>query len=278
VKRKMALASLLAGLALLWTRPAWAGQPVVEIDWSQTAPTSGRVVGDAVVVSAGQRGGVFPLTAVEGPAVGGDGYAIVGEVQYSGVVGRAYLEMWSVFSDGSRYFSRTLDDEGPLAAMKGASDWRPFELPFYLQDAAPPDRLEINVVLPSAGEIRVGPLQVIPVGPESGTGWWSDRTAGLLGGIAGSVLGLLGATLGLLVSRRRARGFVVGTTIAFGILGAGLIIAGAVAVAVSQPYAVWYPLLLLGGLLMMMSFVLRLIARRAYTDAELRRMRAMNQA
>jgi hypothetical protein len=34
----------------------------------------------------------------------------------------------------------------------------------------------------------------------------------------------------------------------------------------------------LGGLLMMMSFVLRLIARRAYTDAELRRMRAMNQA
>ncbi|HEV8681685.1 MAG TPA: hypothetical protein VGS09_02770 [Actinomycetota bacterium] len=165
-----------------------------------------------------------------------------------------------------------------MAAMKGASDWRPFELPFYLQDAAPPDRLEINVVLPSAGEIRVGPLQVVPVGPESGTGWWSDRTAGLLGGIAGSVLGLLGATLGLLVSRRRARGFVVGTTIAFGILGAGLIIAGAVAVAVSQPYAVWYPLLLLGGLLMMMSFVLRLIARRAYTDAELRRMRAMNQA
>jgi hypothetical protein len=88
---------------------------------------------------------------------------------------------------------------------------------------------------------------------------------------------VLGGTLGLLVSRRRARGLVVGTTIAFGVLGAGLVLTGAVAVAVSQPYAVWYPLLLMGGLLMVMSFVLRAVARRAYTDAELRRMRAMNE-
>jgi hypothetical protein len=144
VKRKIALASLLSGLALLWARPGWAGQPVMEIDWSQTAPTSGHVVDDAVVVRAGQRGGAFPLTVVEGPAVGGDGYAIMGDVQYSGVVGHAYLEMWSVFPDGSRYFSRTLDDEGPLAAMTGTSDWRSFELPFYLQGAVPPDRLEIT--------------------------------------------------------------------------------------------------------------------------------------
>jgi hypothetical protein len=277
VKSKIALASLFAGLALLGARPAWADQPVVQIDWSTTAPLSGHVEDGAVVVRAGDRGGVFPLTAVEGPAISGEGYAVVGEVRYSGVAGRAFLEMWTVFPDGSRYFSRTLDDEGPLAGMTGESDWRPFELPFYLQGSTPPERLEINAVLPSAGEIRIGPLQVVPVGPVSGTGWWSDRAGGLIGGIAGSLLGVLGGTLGLLVSRRRARGLVVGTTIAFGVLGAGLVLTGAVAVAVSQPYAVWYPLLLMGGLLMVMSFVLRAVARRAYTDAELRRMRAMNE-
>jgi hypothetical protein len=278
VKTRIALASLLSGLAVLWTGPAWADQPVVEIDWSQTAPVSGRVEDHAVVVEAGRKGGIFPLTAVEEPAVGGEGYALIGEVRYSGVVGSGYLEMWSVFPDGSRYFSRTLATEGPLAAMTGTSDWRPFELPFYLQGSPPPERLEINVVLPGAGEVTVGPLQVAPVGAVSSTGWWSDRTAGLIGGIAGSLLGVLGATLGLLVSRRRARGFVVGTTIGFGIIGAGLLIAGAVAVATSQPYAVWYPLMLLGGLLTVFSFVLRVLASRAYTDAEMRRMRAMNHA
>jgi hypothetical protein len=278
VKSKIALASLLAGLSLPGAPVAWAGQPVVEVDWSKTAPASGRVEDETVVVRAGDRGGVFPLTTVDGSSIGGQGYAVVGEVRYEDVAGRAYLEMWSVFPDGSRYFSRTLDDEGALAAITGTSDWRPFELPFYLQGAPPPDRLEINVVLPSAGEVRVGPLRVVPFGALSSTGWWSDRTAGLVGGIAGSVVGLLGGTLGLLVSRRRARGFVVGTTVAFGVLGAGLVLAGAVSVAMSQPYAVWYPLLLMGGLLMILSFVLRAVARRAYTDAELRRMRAMNQA
>lgn len=278
MKSKIVLASLIVGLALLWTRPALADVSDPVIDWSETPPASGRVVGDTVVVRAGSAGGVFPLTTVDDPPAYSGAYALVGQIRYSDVTGRAYIEMWSVFPDGSRYFSRTLDDEGPLAAMTGTSGWREFELPFAFGDAAPPERVEIGVVLPSAGEIRLRPLQVVAVGPESSTGWWSDRTAGLIGGIAGSVLGLLGATIGLLVSRRRARGLVVGTTIGFGLLGAGLVVAGAVAVAVSQPYAVWYPLLLLGGLLVVMSFALRIVARRAYTDAELRRMRALNQA
>ena len=51
---------------------------------------------------------------MEAPAVTGDSYAITGKVAYEGVEGDGYLEMWSVFPDGSRYFSRTLDDAGPL--------------------------------------------------------------------------------------------------------------------------------------------------------------------
>ena len=275
VKRASALASL---ALLLGAVPARADQTIVEIDWTTTAPMSGHVEGTAVVVEAGDEGGLFPLIAVERPAVEGDGYTLAGEVRYSGVDGLGYLEMWSVFEDGSRYFSRTLDDQGPLAAISGTSGWRPFELPFYLDGGSPPERLEINVALPGAGQVQVGPLRLLPLEAAASTGWWSDRTAGLAGGIAGSVMGVLGGTVGMLVARRRARGFVTATMAAFGMVGILLLIAAGAAVASSQPYAVWYPLALLGGLLVLLSVSLRPVIRRAYVDAELRRMRAMDQA
>jgi hypothetical protein len=58
--------------------------------------------------------------------------------------------------------------------------------------------------------------------------------------------------------------------------GAGLLVAGAVALALSQPYAVYYPLLL-GGIIILAVFGsgFRRV-RRAYEEAELRRMRAMD--
>lgn len=106
----------------------------------------------------------------------------------------AYLEMWSVFPDGGRYFSRTLGAEGPTAAMVGESDWRRFELPFFLEGAtSTPSQLELNAVLPSGGRVWVGPLRLMALEDAASSGaWWTDRTAVLVGGIGGAMVGVLG--------------------------------------------------------------------------------------
>ena len=127
----------------------------------------------------------------------GAGYAIWGRVHYEDVEGAGFLEMWSVFSGDARYFTRTADAEGPLARITGSYDWRPFELPFHLHNAEPPSRLELNLVLPGKGTAWIGPLQLIVLeAAAEGSGWWSGRSGGLIGGVGGSVIGMLGARWG----------------------------------------------------------------------------------
>ena len=133
----------------------------MQINWATSAPASGQVVDGNAQVSADGSGGLFPLIAVDAPDLGRVGFSVRGRVRYSDVAGSGYLEMWSVFADGGRYFSRTLGAEGPMAVVTGTSDWRPFELPFFLEGAAPPSRLEINVVLPGSGTVEIGPLEVV---------------------------------------------------------------------------------------------------------------------
>jgi hypothetical protein len=204
------------------------------------------------------------------------GYAIRGQVRYSNVEGQGYLEMWSVFADGRRFFSRTLATSGSLAVVTGNSDWRLFELPFVLQGAAGPARLEINIVLPQAGIVTVGQLSLVRLdgaGPESLS---PEPTVGLIGAVAGSTIGIVGALIGLLVSRRRARAFVLGSMTVLSALGI-LLIGAAILAGLTGASGGFVTLLVLPGVVMAAVFGLGLpAARRAYADAELRRMRAMD--
>jgi hypothetical protein len=245
-----ALVRTLASLALLLV-PANA---LAEADWSgKTFELQGP--------------GTHPVLVLESPAVRGDAYAITGRVAYEGVEGDAYLEMWSQLPDGSRYFSRTLAASGPLAKLRGSSPERAFALPFQLTAGAPhPTRLEVNLVLPAAGRVTLRGLRL-----ESGAGataapgaWWSDREAGWIGGAAGSAFGLLGALVGTLSSLGRGRRFVMAALAAMGTGGLVALAAGLVAVASGQPYAVWYPLVLLGVLGPVLGFSLRGTVRRRF--------------
>lgn len=256
------------------------------IDWSHTTVTGGQVLpgqgpdgAAALALRADNPAGTrFQLVTIDHPPTRGEPYVVRGMLRYDGVEGQGYLEMWSVFPDGGRYFTRTLAPHGPLAVLLGDSKWRPFELPF-MPGTATPSRLEINLVLPGRGSVVIGPLRLDEYSGSGATldgAWWSQR-AGLLFGVSlGSFLGILGGTIGVLAGRGKGRRAVLRSLTAMIVVGGALVLLGAAAIMAGQPRYVWYPALSLGGLAAMLGIVLLRPLRMRYAADELRRMQAMD--
>lgn len=106
--------------------------------------------------------------------------------------------------------------------------------------------------------------------------WWTNTDAGWIGGIGGSVVGCMGGLIGTLAGIGRARRFVLATLLAMVGGGAILLMTGIIALIMGQPYAVYYPLLLLGGITFIVSLSIRPGVRRSYEARELARMKAMD--
>lgn len=108
---------------------------------------------------------------------------------------------------------------------------------------------------------------------------WFDPNA--YAWIPGTMLGVFGGTWGTLVgvcaSRGRARGLVHGLFLVGVVACAALAFTGVAALLAGQPYGIWYgfgfPGLL--GLVLLLA-VLRPVMRRAYEQAEFRRMQAQD--
>ena len=270
---------LVAGMiaVLMTAAPGVAEDPVAEIDWGTTAPLSGTVENGVVVIESSVPG-VFPIAVIDGPALSGGDIVMTVDVAIRDMVEPAYLELWAVYDDGSRFFSRTVDQQG-IGVLRDAGSGR-VELPFGLSSTVP-DSLELNAVLPGGGHIEIGAVVLFEVDGvvalvDGSDGWWSATTAGIVGGVAGAAIGILGAVLGSLASRRAAREFVMATLklgTAVGVMSAA---AGLVALALGQPYEVWFVLLLLGAILgLVLGGLIRSVGTR-YEASELHRMRAMD--
>lgn len=168
-----------------------------------------------LVVSAspyqGANGGATHMVAsLDAPGVGGPAYAIRGRVRGQGIEGTAHLEMWSVFGERGRFFTRTTGDAGPMAALTGDQAWREFVLPFFPENETP-QRLEINVVFPGAGEVALDSLELVQYtsraeasalfAPGPGAGFGGAPLWLVLGG----GIGALAAFAAVAVRRRAAR-------------------------------------------------------------------------
>lgn len=209
-------------------------------------------------------------------------WALRGQIRCRGVSQRGYLEMWSVFPDGRKYFSRTLSPSGPSRALEGTQAWRRCVVPFFSRpNAPPPERIELNLVLPDGGAVDVGPMELItfeenenPLRPPHT--WWGHYGGALLGAGLGGGIGLLGALIGVLVGTGKARRTTSTLLWLMAVVGLTLVGLGAAALAFSQPYAVWYPLLLTGAIAAVLGLALRPVLRRRYQDLEERKMRALD--
>jgi hypothetical protein len=260
-----------------------------ELKWDKLQQ-EGRITGGAVVPPAPDA--LFHQLKVEGistaraltvltidrPSVRGPRYVLSGQVRYEGVEGIGYLELWNHFPDGGQYFTRTLAETGPMMKLSGSSGWRTFTLPFDATGAPPPTRLVFNVVLPGKGVVYLGPLELSNVG--SGAFDLGEveqplgATAGMLGGLSGALVGAVGALIGVLTSLGRARRFVDLAAKALVVVGTVAFIGGVVAIARSQAYAVYFPLLSVGFVSTVVPLALLPAIRKRYEDIELRRMRA----
>lgn len=289
------IAVSLLTLCLLGLVPVRAEKTTLaELDWQQLAADGKLKGGQPVTLPDGSAslkienpgpGKQHPtLFTIEQPAVTTDFYAVTGEVRYDQVAGDGYLEMWNHFAPEAAYFTRTLGTMGPMQKLSGTSDWRPFALPFNATGAGShPARLVINAHLPGKGTVYLRNVKLVQSNSMDGLvaqkgAWWSDRGAGLIGGIGGVVLGCLGSFMEWAAQRGKSRGFVLAACKVLIGLGAVSTALGTVALGINQPYAVWFALVLL-GVLCVAIFPFRLRRYQdLYRQMELRRMSAMDLA
>lgn len=285
---KTRFAVLLMMMLLVSGASAPAAQKVVQkLEWDK-APERAELVRPTtnpadnqvkIVCQSGQES--VTLRVIERPGIRTKVYGLIGDVKYEDVQGRGYLEMWSRFADGGMYFSRTLGDFGPMKSLSETSDWRKFSLPFISKENHFPTELAFNMVFKGRGTVWIRNVKLVEypngLAAQSGrAGWWGDWQGGWIGGGLGSLLGFWGALVGILVSLGRAKRLVTASSWMVLGLGLGALGAGLVAVAFKQPYAVWYPLVLLGVLASALGPTAGFLARNRYAQMELSRMHAMD--
>ncbi len=208
-------------------------------------------------------------------------YSISGQYRCENVEGKAHLEAWAVYPDGAR---KQLSD-GPMIyvlppEITGTSDWRDFEFPFNFVVAIPESvSLEINVVMPGKGKIELSGLRLSDRGVPAGQ-WFDGRTSGVIGGVLGAIGGIYGGVIGclcgFLAPRGKGKRWIKGLFLSGIIFAIVYLIFGICALILGQPYHVWYPFVLVGGI---MCFVMSMTfpqINRVYAQAELRKMQALD--
>jgi hypothetical protein len=108
--------------------------------------------------------------------------------------------------------------------------------------------------------------------------WWNEQQAAWIGTVGGPLCGILGGTLGtvggICAPRGKCKALVYSLIIVPLALGVIALVAGVVALALGQPYGVWYPLVLLGGIPTVVLGSLLPVFRLLYRQAESRRLEA----
>ncbi len=285
--------ALTVSLLLLCTPVALGAEPALHhVSWAALREAGRLAQGEIVAADDGgpaealklanatDQPETYRLAVFDDPGIQASRYAVRGQVRHVGVEEKSYLEMWNDLPGGDTYFTRTLADRGLMRSIRGDCGWRPFALPFSLGDGGPrPTRLEVRLVLSGKGTVWVGPLELVELGEgddlfAAGGAWWSDRQAGLIGGISGTLIGCLGALIGTLSSLGRGRRLVMLVTWSMVVGGVAALAVGVVALVGGQPYAVYYPLLLVGGISAAVCGGMLPTIRRRYVAVEQERMRA----
>ncbi|MDA0667400.1 MAG: hypothetical protein O3A95_02350 [Planctomycetota bacterium] len=110
------------------------------------------------------------------------------------------------------------------------------------------------------------------------TPWFDAETGNLLGAFVGAGIGVIGGTLGAVAGtlspKGKGRNFVIRGMMTMAGFGFITLVVGVIAVIGGQPYHVWYPMVLLGGMLAGLFGGLTPLICKRYNEAEARRLDA----
>lgn len=76
-------------------------------------------------------------------------------VRCENLMGNTYLEMWCHIKDG-QYFSRGLN-----SYIKGTSEWRQLETPFFLKKGQKPHKITLNIVINGKGTVWIDDIMLV---------------------------------------------------------------------------------------------------------------------
>lgn len=243
---------------------------------------------DTLTVEAATGKQFQPLIEFADPGISSAVYAMKGMIRHKNVKGDGFLQLDSHFGARGTFFTKSLASAGPLRKISGSSDWRPFVLPFYANSGDQaggtsllPEKLSLGLYLPGSGTVSIRGVGIyqyaIGEDPLQSAGQWiNNRNATLLGAIAGCLIGIWGAVIGVVSSRGKARRFVLGSANALLLIGIISLSGGVAAFVAAQPYAVYYPLLLIGIILVAVIGKLRGTLSARYEQLELKRMQSMD--
>lgn len=110
------------------------------------------------------------------------------------------------------------------------------------------------------------------------TPWFNAETGNLVGAYGGAGVGVIGGSLGAvagaLAPKGKGRNFVIRGMMTMAGLGFIALVVGVIALTGSQPYHVWYPMVLLGSMLAGLFGGLTPVICKRYNEAEARRLDA----
>lgn len=109
--------------------------------------------------------------------------------------------------------------------------------------------------------------------------WFDELSFGIAvgafgGGIGGTLAGIWGGLIGTFAPRGQGRAVLIPIGWAFVAVGAVAFVFGLTALLAGQPYAIWYPPLLSGGIIAFLVGALMPVVYKRYAEAEARRMQA----
>ena len=110
------------------------------------------------------------------------------------------------------------------------------------------------------------------------TPWWDPQTAVWVGAIGGSAIGVVGGmyggAVGVLAPRGKCKTLILTFHVLMTVFGTITLVAGIVAASEGQPYSVYYPLLLGGGLVAVLFGSLFPVVAIQYRQADSRKLDA----
>jgi hypothetical protein len=237
---------------------------------------------------------LFDILTIDNPSITTRFIALTGSIKYEKIQGIGHLGMYTFYTEEDKSLQRTNDVPGPMSQLAGSSDWRNFILPLNIPESKNlPIRLEFEVFLQDTGTVYLSPMRLVQFeskpaskaffesltdsdSPSSTQAWWSGQTAAWMGAIGGTSIGLLGALIGALNGMGKGKIVVITSLrlmMIFGLVSLGL---GILALIQSQPYAVYYPLLLSGFICSLLSLGLYRTILKRFEQIELRKMQALD--